>query len=533
MRGEDHGSTTLFQLACKRQAGGDLDGAGEALEALIEVDPKNVQAWSNRGILLLLTGQSDRAATYLRQAAVLAPNEAPVLLNLGVALKSQGDLRAAANAFEQAITIESGLATAHLNLCSTLQALGQLQAAIEAGRRVTALAPDLALAHNSLGTALQRAGHYNEARERFEHAAELEPRWHLPWFNLGELALQLDDADDAIRKFRQCISLNPQYAEAHFDLSLALLQTGAFAEGWQEYEWRWGGPAPVPAVEVDAPLWNGEPLEGATILLTTEQGAGDNIQFIRFARALQRRGATVWLRAPAALAPVLATCDGVAMVIVQGDPLPGSINYQLPLMSIPRVLGESWKADLEAHAYLAPKAKAAPVLSDLRRPGRRSVGIVWSGNPEFVHNAERSCTAADFASLCDIPGLHIVSLQHGEKARDLARFADMGIIDVSGHMDDFAQTAAMIRHLDLVVSVDTSVPHLAAALGTPVWLLLHKRPDWRWMRGQDGTMWYPSMRLFRQTVAGDWSDVFMRIRSCLTRWAAAGDATPAAGRRNQ
>lgn len=524
-----HGASaeSLFRLACMRQAQGDIDGAGDALDALIDIDPASVQAWSNRGILHLIKDQPGQAAACLRQAAELAPTEARIVLNLGVAIKSQGDLVAAVEIFERAIALEDGLTMAHVNLCTTLQSLGRVDSAIEAGQRATQLAPELALAHNNLATALQRAGRHDEARTGYERAAKLAPDWHLPWLNLGELSLLRDDAEDAISNFRQCVLRQPHCAEAHFDLSLALLQRGEFTEGWQEYEWRWGGPTPTsPPTGVDAPFWNGQALEGSVILLYTEQGIGDNIQFIRFAGALQRRGGTVWVRAPATLGRLFQTCDGVARVIVEGERLPGPVDYQLPLMSVPRVLGNSWTSELGTCAYLSAPGELGPAVPDLRRPRLRSIGIVWSGNPHFVHNAERSCNAADFMPLCRIPGLHIVSLQHGERARDLAALRNLEIVDLSDRMGDFSDTADIIQQLDLVISVDTSIPHLAAALGKPVWLLLHSRPDWRWMRHFDRCMWYPTMRLFRQSAPGEWSGVFKRIQMQLSEWVNVGEAAP-------
>jgi Tfp pilus assembly protein PilF len=504
-----------FSLACARQAQGDVSSAAAAYEMAIHLDPGHVPARCNLGVLCLSLGQPERAVEWLRPAAQRQPDNPHVLLNLGAALKAHGDLAAAVDAYRRATAAQPSWGLAHMNLGNALQALGELDAAIACHRRAVTLRPDDAPVHNALATALRERGQLADAHAAFERAATLRPDWYQPPLNLGVLALQAGSPRLAIEHLRRSIASEPRCWQAHFNLSLALLELGAFEEGWKEYEWRWGDPDPPPRPPgVDAPPWRGEPLRASRVLLWAEQGLGDTIQFVRYAEPLRRAGATVWVRAPRTLVRLLATCPGVHRVLAEGDAVPEGVDYQIALMSLPRACGTT----LETIPARVPYLRAGidlGVVRELDRPGELRVGIVWAGGERYRLNAQRSCAARHFQRLARIPRVRLFSLQHGPAGRALTGEEGVDAVDLSHRFGDFAQTAALVERLDLVVTVDTSVAHLAGALGRPVWTVLSHVADWRWLHDRDDCPWYPTMRLFRQPRPGDWDGAFAAVERAL------------------
>jgi tetratricopeptide (TPR) repeat protein len=507
-----------FSLACARQAQGDVASAAAAYEMAIRLDPDHVPARSNLGVLCLSLGQPERAVAWLRPAALRRPTDPHVLLNLGAALKAHGEVAAAVGVYRRAIAARPSWGLAHMNLGNALQALGELDAAIACHRHAVALRPDEALAHNALATALRARGQLADARAAFERAGALRPDWYQPPLYLGELALQAGNPRSAIEHLRRSSASEPRCWQAHFNLSLALLELGAFEEGWQEYEWRWGDPDSPPRPPVaDAPPWRGEPLRASRVLLWAEQGLGDTIQFVRYAEPLRRAGATVWVRAPRPLVRLLATCPGVHRALAEDEDIPEGVDYQIPLMSLPRALGTT----LETIPARVPYLRAGidlGVVPELDRPGELRVGIVWAGGGRYRFNAERSCSARQFGRLARIPGVRLFSLQHGVPGRALFGEEGVDAVDLSARFGDFAQTAALVERLDLVVTVDTSVAHLAGALGRPVWTVLSHVADWRWLHDRDDCPWYPTMRLFRQPRPGDWDGAFAAVERALVSY---------------
>jgi hypothetical protein len=304
--------------------------------------------------------------------------------------------------------------------------------------------------------------------------------------------------------------------------ALAWLQMGEFALGWTEYEWRFACPEhPLP--DHPQPVWDGSPLDGRPILLWTEQGLGDSIQFIRYAQVVAARGGRVILHCPRSLARILATCPGVSQLVVEGGPLP-EFDCHAPLMSLPRILGTT----LETIPARVPYLSAEPGLAEswsasLQSPDGFKVGIAWQGNPDHKKDRHRSFPLSRFQPLAAIPGVRLYSLQKEPGSEQLRSAGpELPVIELGPRLNDFMDTAAAVRNLDLIICPDTSLAHLAAAMGVPVWVALPFACDWRWLLHRDDTPWYPTLRLYRQRRWGDWDDVFAMIAADLATLATAG-----------
>jgi hypothetical protein len=330
------------------------------------------------------------------------------------------------------------------------------------------------------------------------------------------------------------LRLDPQSASTHWNRALALLQGGDYARGWPEYEWRWRRPGARPRLSTDRPAWDGRPLEGRTILLWCEQGLGDAIQFARYAPRVQRQGGRVLLQCPGILRALFRTLPGVEAVLAEGEALP-AFDVHAPLLSLPALLGTT----LATVPAEVPYLSADPALVGAWRkklaavPGLR-VGVAWQGNPHHKWDRHRSVHLAAFAPLARVGGVRLVSLQKGPGAEQLAalrgRLPVVDFGDDLGASGPYPDTAALMRGLDLVVTVDTATAHLAGALGVPVWVPLSTIVDWRWLLGREDSPWYPTMRLFRQAQLGDWGPVFARLAEELRALVTGGPPVGPAGR---
>jgi FkbM family methyltransferase len=453
-----------------------------------------------RGLELHRAEQVDQALKHYAKAAALDPGHAMAWNNMGVILRRQGKRKAAVACYRRAVAIKGNDPTHHSNLGNVLRDLGLLEEAERHGARAVALARDNSGAHHNYGLILQDLGRHAEAIAEFDEAIRLEPG------NVG---------------FR-------------WDRALNLLMLGELARGFAEYEVRWKLPQNPPP-NIAAPEWTGEPLEGRTILLWAEQGFGDTLQFVRYAPLVKARGAgQVILLAQPALARLLTGAKGVDSVVTEGTPHP-RFDCHAPLLSLPRLFGTTVETIPADCPYLkAPKPGGAAAL---RRPERvrLQVGICWAGKPTHKNDHNRSAGIEPFLTLMDDPEIAFHALQKGPRAADLVTSGAAALVeDLSARIDDFADTARCLKQLDLVITVDTAVAHLAGALGVPVWVALSTTIDWRWMRERSDTPWYPSMRLFRQPRPGDWPAVFAEIKAALeaTRRGAAAlpQAQPSAAR---
>ncbi|CAA7624220.1 Tetratricopeptide repeat protein [Candidatus Terasakiella magnetica] len=540
----------MIETALRLHRQGAATEAIAALRTVLCQAPAQVDALHLLGALVL-SGHAAAPAVYILRWAMSAGGEtAAGLVNFGAALTEMGRPQEAETALRRAITLDPASPLAWNNLATALRGQRRFAEALAALDHATVLAPDFALAwrlraetlldlgrpadaiatlqpwlermpddataRHLTGVGHHRQGETDAAITWYRQALALQPDKTASWANLG-LALLADGVfDDAITTCRHAIRLDPEEAGAHNNLSMALLLAGRMEEGLREHEWR---------LHLDHFLglshagrrWNGEDLDGGTLLVVAEQGLGDTLQFIRFARQARDRVGRLILECPPALASVAASARGVDAIVPPGTA--PACDAWVPLLSLPLLLGLRDVAAIPAWpSYLSAPAEARerwrPRL-DQAGPGLR-VGLIWGGNPEQPHNYRRSAPLSALAPLVEVPGVRFFSLQMGAPAAELARseLADR-ITDLTPMIVDFGDTAAIMSQLDLVISVCTSSAHLAGALGVPTWVLLSHVADWRWFLDREDSPWYPSARLFRQPAHGDWNSVAAAVAAAL------------------
>lgn len=457
--------------------------------------------------------QSGRLAEAVKAYGRVASDNAQALSYKGAALFDLGKAKEAVLAYEQAIAITPDYADAHYNLGLALKQLGRLDQAVAAYGTALALKPDMVKAYSNLANVLRDQGELQRAVDLCGQAIALEPDYAEAYANLGNALLDLGRIQDAVQAYVRATALKPELTEAHWGEAYGRLLLGDFAAGWPKHEVRWYKSGAKPHA-FPQPQWDGQDLNGKSILLHSEQGLGDTIQFVRYASMVKERGAgQVIVFCPEALARLLGTVDGVDQVISDPRKLP-PVQVQCPLMSLPL----AFKTDLSSIPAKVPylKADADKTLFWRDKLGAGlNVGIVWQGNPKAAADKGRSPPLSCFADLMDMPGVQMISLQKDFGAEQLAQWPQVKSLgkNFDAGPDAFLDTAAVMMHLDLVVTSDTSLAHLAGALGRPVWVVLQANADWRWMLDRGDSPWYPTMRLFRQKVQGDWSEPFARIKS--------------------
>jgi Flp pilus assembly protein TadD len=467
------------------------------------------------GVSLGALGCRDEAIACYRRALALRSDYAKACLNLGAALMDTDALDEAGEYLNRAAALDPKLPEAPYNLGNLAEKRGDDAAAAENFRRAAALRPGFYEAHNNLGAVLLKAGEAEPARESFARAAALRPGDAEAHHNLANALSDLGRYREALIACRRASALGPSHAQANFTEAILLLAQGELREGFEKYEWRWKLGTLVPRA-FPVPLWNGEDIAGRTILLHGEQGYGDAIFGLRYAPLVAARGARVVLEVPPPLLRLAGAVPGVAAFVAAGQGLP-HFDFACPLLSLPRAFATTLETIPAKVPYLAPPPEAmAQWRERLAGPGFK-VGIAWAGSPLHRHDARRSIDIDTLAPLFELDGVRWFSLQTGERAGDLARLPAGRVADLAPHLTDFAETAAAVAHLDLVITVDTAVAHVAGALARPAWVMLRFRPDWRWLIGREDSPWYPSLRLFRQRARGDWGEVVARVRAALER----------------
>jgi hypothetical protein len=369
-----------------------------------------------------------------------------------------------------------------------------------------------------LGNALQDKGQLNDGIAAHNRALHLNPNYAEVHNNLGNALGAAGRFEEAVASLRRAIELKPDFAIAHFSLANMLLLQGDFDRGWPEYEWRRSLPG-LNRREFVQPRWDGTALNGRTILLHAEQGIGDTIQLIRYVNTASVRGGKIVVECQPELVRLFQTLSGVDQVVALNQPLP-DFDIHCPMFSLPPIL----KTNLETIPATVPYLKADENLclrwaACMAPFGERNVGIVWAGSPGHKNDRNRSFSLSQLSPFARIPGITFHSLQKGDAARQASTSPEgMKLIDRSAELSDFAETAALIANLDLVIAADTAAAHLAGALAKPVWVLLPFVPDWRWMLDRPDNPWYPTMRLFRQKSFGDWTEVIERVAQALDDW---------------
>ncbi len=502
-------------------------GTGAALiRQAIAVDEGKAEYWYNLGVVLVALKDLAAAADACRRSLALKPDAPDAWNVLGVALVGLGRFDEAAAAYRQALARDPANADAHNNLAAALLELDRLDEAAAAADQALAARPPFAQAWHNLACIRREQGRCDDGLAAVARALALDPDFREARLAKGALLGDAGRLDEAIAVYRDLIARVPGYAEAHFLLATDLLLTGAFAEGWREHEWRWQrGPQQHQRRNFAKPMWDGGDFAGKTLLIHAEQGIGDTFQFVRFAALAKARGGAVIVEAPARLHALLRTAAGVDQLVASGGPLP-PFDLHAPLLSLPLIFGIDLASIPAPGRYLA----ADPILvrrwrerlDPLPRPW---VGLAWQGSPTYRGDRRRSIPLRLFADLVRQRRASVISLQKGPGEEQIAASGLAQVLhDVAAEMDAgpdaFADTAAIIENLDLVIASDSAVPHLAGALGRPVWTLLPFAPDWRWLLGREDSPWYPTMRLFRQKTPGDWPAVIARVAAALARFAA-------------
>ncbi|MBP2303079.1 tetratricopeptide repeat protein [Azospirillum picis] len=387
---------------------------------------------------------------------------------------------------------------------------GQFDVAVDCFRRALVIMPDASAARSNLATTLKNRGRLGDAEQQFRVLLASHPNLLAGYYNFASLLQHCHRFDSAIAMYRRAIVIDTHCVDAHWNLALNLLRIGQFAEGWAEYEWRWQRPG-TPVEHRGVSAWTGEALDGKTLLLTCEQGLGDTLQFLRYVRVFddRLRSGTVILRCQAELVSLLDGYPGISQVMATCEP-PPPCDVQASLMSLPGLWGTTTSSIPCEVPYLhVPSRRVAMPKRSMR------VGLVWGSSPT---DPSRSCPLSALTWMGAIRDLKVFSLQKGPHQGQLSSIADAGFItDLSHKINDMADTAALLQDLDLVVTVDTSVAHLAGALGRPVWILLPHLADWRWLLDRDDSPWYPTARLFRQASPGDWEGVMRRLEEALVQ----------------
>ncbi|MBK9351432.1 MAG: tetratricopeptide repeat protein [Sulfuritalea sp.] len=525
----------LLLRAATRHALGQAEAALADYDRVLVVQPGNADAHHNAGRLLVQSGELENGLARYDKAIAIRPDFPEAINNRGVVLKKLRRMDEALEAFKLAVAQKHPYLDAlgnrpdlqsmpgkdpnapaignraplicpddvnlHINLGVTLDAMGRHDEALTCYQHALAIYPGNAVLHNNRGTVLQAMGRDLEALVCYERALELNPDYPDALNNLGAVHEAFDRHSEAEASIRKALRIDPAKSNAHLNLSLVLLGMGQFEEGWREHEWRW---------KLDKfqgfiygfkqPRWDGsQALDGKTILLTAEQGFGDSIQFLRYAQILQRRGARILLLVPRPLIELFAGSLPVAGVFNATADLP-AFDFHIPLLSLPLALGTTMETIPAEIPYLKPTLSR--LLAWQRKLTPRSttrVGLVWAGNPTHANNMRRSLSLAALEPLLAITSCEFVVLQKDISAEDRRVLdAHPELVVVGEQFEDFSDTAAVMSMLDLVISVDTSVAHLAGAMGKPVWILIPPMADWRWLHDRADSPWYPTARLYRR-----------------------------------
>jgi tetratricopeptide (TPR) repeat protein len=470
----------MLQQALKLHKAGQLDKAQPLYDGVLQLDADNFDAWHLRGVLDIDKNQFESAIRYLEHSLTIRPRAVAAWQNLGIALRALKRPHEALAASERALQIAPDNPELLNNQGNVLLEIGQAEGALNCYAQALALAPDFVEAYDNRGNALRELHRFEEALESYAHAQ----------------------------------TLAPDFPSAHWNESLCRLLMGDLPSGLRKYEWGWQTGKRGRKRNFSQPLWLGDtPIQGLNILLHAEQGFGDTIHFCRYATDVARLGARVILEVPPALRALMQSLQGPAQIIASGGETLPDFDVHCPLASLPLALRSDLDSIPSSNAYLSADATLVEKWSaQLGQHEGLRIGIAWSGNLEHSRNHQRSVSLQALLDLLP-PGVQVFSLQKDLNPHERELFAKNPHLTHFG--EDFANTAALISLMDVVISVDTSIAHLAAALGCPTWILLAHTPDWRWMLGRNDTPWYPTARLFRQPAPNDWPSVLEEVRSAL------------------
>jgi len=505
-------------LSEMQRRAGNIDAAISAARQAISINPKFARGYANMGLALAAEKRWEDAASALRRALEIDPQFVFAMEHLGKVLGSLKQYDDAAAVMRRIVQFEPNSADALSALGIALRDNEQLSEAIEVLRRALAIDPGNFAALNGLGVALALINRLDEAINMFREALRVDPNSAVAMKNLGVALAERGEFEESLTKLDRAIELNPDFPEAHGNLAMVSLMNGRFARGWAEYEWRWRANLTFLATprELSQPRWDGKPLEGKTILLHAEQGFGDTMQFVRYVPMVAAMGGRIIVEVQRDLVRLVRRAFGAEKVIAAGDPLP-RFDRHCPLLSLPL----AFATDLNSIPAKIPYLFADPAAASRWKErvdalgADLKVGLVWAGNPKNRLDNKRSIPIEQIYQLVRALGARFFSLQ--KNAGNLAWPADVSVMDWTSELRDFDDTAALVANLDLIISVDTAVAHLAGAMGKTTWIMIPYVPDWRWLLGHADSPWYPTMRIFRQSMRGDWGTVVEEVRAALAK----------------
>jgi len=496
---------------------GRLADAETICAAILAAEPEHFDTLHLLGLLRHQQGRNAEALRLVGAVLRRAPRSAEVLSNYGLILASLARHEEALACFEDALANCVDHLCALKNRAALLKRLARNEQALAAYEAVLATKHDDVEALNECGGLHVRLGRPNAAVACYDKALAVAPRVAELHINKGSALVALNRFDQAMESFAAAVAIEPDQAEAHYKASLIHLRRGDFKSGWRDYEWRWRTERAPARQDTAAPLWLGEqPIRGKTILLLAEQGFGDTLNFVRYAPLVAALGATVILAVPSPLKTIAATIPGVAQVLEEGETAP-NVDFYCPLLSLPLALGTELATVPANIPYLRPcEERLTKWCEKLPQNGRLRVGLCWAGSNVHLNDHNRSIPLERFAKILSVQNLDFISVQKEVSEPQAALLRQHHVVQLGQEFNDFADTAAVLARLDLLISVDTSVAHVAGAMGKAVALLVPFAPDWRWLLDRTDSPWYPTMRLFRQSAIGDWGGPLERLRQELT-----------------
>ena len=491
---------------------GNYVKAIEHIQQAVLISPEQPVFLNNLGNVLKEIGELDRSVQAYQQALEVAPDDAEIHNNLGVTLKEMGELDRSVQAYQQALEINPQYAEAHNNLGNVLKEMDRLDESIHAYQQALKINPQFVEGYYNIGVFFQEQRKVKESAQAYQKAIQIQPDYVEAHINLGVVLREQVRLKESIQAHQKAIQIQPDYEEAHINLAITFLLQGQLTAGWREFEWRRSRKR-----DFKRPLWDGTPLNGKSILIYAEQGFGDTIQFVRYIDLLPDANTIIIVVCQPELKTLFKSINRIDTLVTKGEDIPDS-DVHVPLLSLPYMFNttlDTIPARIP-YLYLNPEADSVFHLDDSHD---LKIGIVWAGRPTHANDNNRSIDLKWFKCLLDIRNCEFFSLQVGERREDIKQHGCHHTIkDLGEQFTDFHHTASAILQLDLVISVDTAVAHLAGALGKAVWTLLPFVPDWRWMLDRSDSPWYPSMTLFRQKETGDWRPVFEQLRLALTRY---------------
>ncbi|HWA39921.1 MAG TPA: tetratricopeptide repeat protein [Burkholderiales bacterium] len=516
-------SATTLRDAEQARLAGDLDAAMAACRGVLAGLPDDPAALNLIAAIAADRGQIEEGLAWAARAARADSRAAGPHYTMGRLFEMQQRLGEAEASYRRAIDLAPRDARAHNNLGVVLQMQGRAADALACYRAAVELAPDLPEANQNYASIARDPAALERAVRGFRARTETNPEDAAAYNSAANALRELGRHDESLAAYDRAIALQPDFAEARFNRSMVLLQTADYARGWPEYEWRLKTPTHGgSAARFAQPMWHGRET-ARTVLVHAEQGLGDTIQFARFAPLAAARCGALVLEVQPEVFPVLTIMKGAPRIVVRGDPLP-PFEMHAPLLSLPALLGTTIESIPWDGPYIqAPHERVMAWRRAFAKRRRHfNVGLVWAGRPQHWDDLNRSVPLARLSPLARVPDVSFFSLQLGPAAEEAKHPpSGMELLDLTSLIRDFADTAALVSFLDLVVTVDTSVAHLAGAMGVPTWVLLAHAPDWRWHLAREDSPWYPSTKLFRQPTDGDWGGAVERMAAGLERAAAA------------